>query len=156
MFTEGTSRTIDGGIVIRSRLGAPAKRQGFERKALFPHIEVGLSGWQRAHSQGAGIGAESPHAIRYAPAEVNQHYQRLGIERHLKELVEHKPANVELWLTTVTFTHPRTLRLKEIQYKVDAIRGPQRRILYEASIEVEDKRDNPRITANATPFALSY
>ena len=98
-----------GGIVIHSRLQPGQPRQDLEKK-LFPSIVVGLFGWERAHSQGAGLGAESAAGIRYAPAEVNQHYQRLGIERHLRELVQRKPADVDLWLTTVTTTHARTRR----------------------------------------------
>lgn len=120
---------------------------------MFPGVELGLAGWHRAHSQGAGLGVESPHAIRYAPAEVNQHYQRLGIERHIRDLMGRKPANVDLWLTTVTYTHLRTLRLSEIQYKVTAVRGAEQRTLFEASIEVADARDSPRITVQASPFS---
>jgi hypothetical protein len=138
-----------GGIVITSVLGPAAPRQGYE-KAFFPGIEVGLAGWERAHSQGAGIGAESPYAIRYAPSEVNQAYQRLGIERYLKELFSLKGPNVDLVLTTVTYTHPGTLRLKEIQYRVDARRGGVSRPLFEASIEVADSRHNPKVSVNAT------
>jgi hypothetical protein len=87
---------------------------------------------------------------------VNQHFQRLGIERHLRELLNRKPMDVELWLTTATSTHPRTLRLKEIQYRVDAVRKDQSRRLFEASIQVGDSRLNPRVTVHATPFSTSF
>jgi hypothetical protein len=150
-FIERTFRDALGAIVIQSRLKPGATRQDFE-KQMFPGIQVGLPGWQRAHSQGAGTGFESPNAIRYAPEAVNQEFQRLGIERHLKELFNRKPANVELWLTTVTSTHPRTLRLKEIQYRLDAVSGAESRRLFEASIAVSDSRDNPRVSVQATPF----
>jgi hypothetical protein len=119
---------------------------------VFPGIEVGLSGWERAHSQGAGTGFESPHAIRYAPAEVNQKFQGHGIERYLRQLVKAVPDDVELWLTTATLTHPRTLRLKEIQYRVDAVRKELSRTLFEASIEIEDRRFSPRVKIECTPF----
>jgi hypothetical protein len=151
-FVERTFRDALGATVIVSRLKPAVARQDMERQ-FFPGVQVGLAGWQRAHSQGAGTGFESPHAIRYAPEEVNQQYQRLGIERHVRELLARKPADVELWLTTATSTHPRTLRLKEIQYRLDAVRGPQSRRLFEASIEVSDDRDHPRVTVHATPFA---
>lgn len=137
-----------GGIIIESRLGAPPGRQHYERE-FFPGVEVGLVGWERAHSQGSGTGHESPFAIRYAPAEVNQHFQRLGIERFLRDLFQQKSANVELVLTTVTYAHPGTLRLKEIQYRVTAVRGAQRHALFEAAIEVENKRQQPRVTVHA-------
>ena len=154
-FSERTFKDALGVTVIQSRLQPAPGRQGFE-KQLFPGIEVGLSGWQRSHSQGSGTGFESPNAIRYAPEEVNQQFQRLGIERYLRELVELKPNNTELWLTTATATHPRTLRLKEIQYRVDAVRNGLSRRLFEASIEVADHRLNPRVTVNATPFVKNF
>jgi hypothetical protein len=152
MLAEGATRDCSGGLVIHSKLQPGMPRQDLERK-LYPSIVVGLFGWQRAHSQGPGLGAESQHGIRYAPADVNQHCQRLGIEHHLRELLMLKPADVELWLTTVTSTHARTLRLKEIQYKVQAVRGTTKRRLFEASIDISDSRDRPRITVQATPFA---
>ena len=154
-FSERTFKDAFGATVIQSRLQPAPGRQGFE-KQMFPGIEVGLAGWQRAHSQGSGTGHESPHAIRYAPEEVNQEFQRLGIERYLRELVTLKPADTELWLTTVTSTHPRTLRLKEIQYRVDAVRNGVSRKLFEASIEIADQRLNPRVITHATPFNKSF
>jgi hypothetical protein len=154
-FKEQTYRDAFGAIVIQSRLGPAMVRQGFEKR-LLPGIEVGLPGWQRAHSQGAGTGHESPYAVRYAPAEVNQQFQRLGIERYLRDLTARQPADVELWLTTVTSTHPRSLRLKEIQYRVDAVRNNLSRRLFEASIEVADSRDAPRVTVQAKPYSAQF
>lgn len=154
-FVEKTYRDALGAIVIQSRLRPAVSRQAFETQ-MFPGVEVGLAGWQRAHSQGAGTGSESPHAIRYAPEEVNQQFQRLGIERHLRDCLDGKPADVDLWLTTVTSTHIRTLRLKEIQYRVDAVRNDESRRLFEASIEIADSRFNPRVTVQAPPFVTSF
>ena len=151
-FLERTFRDALGSIVIQSWLRSGASRRNFETQ-FFRGVEVGLPGWQRAHSQGAGTGCESPHASRYAPEAVNQEFQRLGIERYLRELFAEKPADTELWLTTVTATHPRSLRLKEIQYRVDALRNGSSRRLFEASIEVANELLNPRITVQATPFA---
>ena len=154
-LSERTFKDALGATVIQSRLRPAPGRQGFE-KLLFPGIEVGLPGWQRSHSQGSGTGFESPSAIRYAPEEVNQQFQRLGIERYLRELVDLKPNDTDLWLTTVTATHLRTLRLKEIQYRVDAVKNGLSRKLFEASIEVADQRVNPRVTINATPFVKTF
>jgi hypothetical protein len=154
-FAERTFKDALGSTVIQSRLGPAVSRQGFE-KLMFPGIQVGLLGWQRAHSQGGGTGSESPMAIRYAPEEVNQQYQRLGIERYLRDLFALKPADTDLWLTTVTTTHPRTLRLKEIQYRVDAIKGAASRKLFEASIEVADQKIHPRVTVKATPGIKTF
>ena len=144
-FVEGVSRDPLGDIVIRSKVKSPPGRLGFE-KMFWPGVEVGLVGWERAHSQGSITGHESAHGIRYAPKEVNQQFQRLGIERFIQELYTRKAVDVELWLTTVTSTHPRTLRLKEIQYRIDAVRKGQSKALFEASIMVEDRKKMPRIT----------
>lgn len=154
-FIEGTRKDIFGATVIQSRMGTATARQGFERR-LLPGIEVGLAGWQRSHSQGGGTGRESPDAIRYAPEEVNQVLQRLGIERYLRELVSLKPADTELWLTTVTETHPGSLRLKEIQYRVDAVKGAADRLLFEAEIQIANDRIYPRVTVNASPYVKTF
>jgi hypothetical protein len=69
----------------------------------------------------------------------------LGVERFIAELRDNVRPDVELFLTTVTYTHRNTLRLKEIQYKVTAQRRSHSRVLFEASIEVQDARKNPRI-----------
>lgn len=141
-----------GGIVIRSRVGSPKARAGYE-DLYFPGTEVGLKGWQRAHSQGAGTGAESREGIRYAPEEVNQAFQNRGIERFIREMQVNKAPGVQLFLTTVTYTHPGTLRLKEIQYKLEAQRkNGKPSSVFEASIEVEDSRENPRVTISADPI----
>lgn len=149
-FVEGVSRDALGNVVIRSRINAPPGRRGYEKR-FWPGVEVGLLGWERAHSQGNITGHESPHAIRYAPSEVNQHFQRLGIERFVQELFQEKAEDVVLWLTTVTATHPGTLRLREIQYRVDAVRAGRSHALFEASITVEDKKVRPRVTVEARP-----
>ena len=154
-FVEGVSRDVFGSIVIRSKVGAPPGRKDYE-KLLWPGIKVGLEGWERAHSQGNITGHESAQGIRYAPREVNQHFQRLGIEKYIRELFEQKPADIDLWLTTVTSTHPRTLRLKEIQYRVDAVRSSQSRALFEASIMIENKTKHPRITIDAKPRHVNF
>ncbi|MCG7941291.1 MAG: polymorphic toxin type 4 domain-containing protein [Candidatus Thiodiazotropha lotti] len=144
-FIEGTSRDALGDIVIRSKVKSPPGRLGYE-KMYWPGVEVGLQGWERAHSQGNITGHESPHGIRYAPREVNQHFQRLGIEKFIQELYKLKADDVDLWLTTVTSTHTGTLRLKEIQYRVDVVRRGQSKALFEASIEVENKKSFPKIS----------
>lgn len=150
-FAERTFRDALGDLVIQSRLRPAAERNGYEKR-FFTGVQFGLDGWQRAHSQGAGTGQESAEAIRFAPPEVNLAYQNQGIEKFLRKLVADNP-NVELWLTTVTATHPRTLRLKEIQYRVDAVRPGQSRRLFEASIEVSNDTDHPRVSINAKPFS---
>lgn len=143
-------RDAPGGIVIRSRVALPPGRQGFE-KQFFPGVDVDLAGWERAHSQGNITGSESPNGIRYAPTEVNQAFQRLGVEKFIQELFAAKAPDVEFELTTITYTHPGTLGLREIQYRIDALRDGRAEPLFEASIEVENRRQLPRIAIAAAP-----
>lgn len=151
---EKVWRDACGGLVIRAEVKAPPGRAGYE-KQFWPGVEVGLVGWERAHSQGQITGHESAHGIRYAPQEVNQHFQRLGIERFVRDFFSGKPHDVQLMMTTTTYTHPGTLRLKEIQYSLDAVRGGLTKTLFEASIEIENKKTAPQVWINArerTPF----
>jgi hypothetical protein len=151
-FVQGTSRNALGATVIRAPLGAALPRAGFER-VLLPSVQVGLPGWERSHSQGPGTGHESPHGMVYAPPQVNQGLQRLGIERYLRELVRQNPG-VELWLTTETYTHTGSDRLKEIIYRVDAFIGPQHRMLFEAGIRVANRTVNPTVDVDVLPLAI--
>lgn len=133
---RGTAR-----IVIDSWLGPGQARQGFERQ-MASAAEYGLEeieGWERAHSQGAGIGAESAEGIRLAPRVVNQALQNQGIERFMRELEAAKPEGARIHLRTVTKTHPGTLRLSEIDYEI-SVQMPgerSRRTVMRASIEVQ-------------------
>ncbi len=133
-FTTGDPR-----IVIKSWLGPSQARQGLE-KAMVSASNYGISqirGWHRAHSQGAGIGAESGEGIRLAPRSVNLSLQAQGIEKFLRELRDQATsAGKQIHLTTVTQTHARTLRLKSIEYII-SIRGDYgMQTLCEVSIEV--------------------
>ena len=115
-------------------------------------MEVGLEGWQKSHSQGNITGAESDKGIRYAPPEVNQELQRLGIEQHIADINKQKADGVQVLLTTETRSHEGTLRLKSITYKLELSDGngsPTR--IYEAEITVSDNRDNPRVGIDADP-----
>jgi hypothetical protein len=145
-----TSYTHDGALVIKSVIGLSEPRRHTERQ-FFPGVEVGLTGWQRAHSQGAGTGAECAKGIRYAPAEVNQALQNKGIERQIREM--YKTASergITLHQTTETRTHPGTLRLASITYRIDGSKEGQKPIrMLEAEITIENKRDNPRVTVDA-------
>jgi Domain of unknown function (DUF4157)/Bacterial toxin 4 len=126
-------------VVIRSKLGRPMWRRGYEKQyALAAEYALEeIAGWQRAHSQGAGIGAESGAAIRLATKEVNQELQKEGVERTMRGLVEQLQPGDELHLTTVTTTHQGTLRLKDIQYRLFLHRpGSQPRVVFEVGIEL--------------------
>jgi hypothetical protein len=95
-----------------------------------------IRGWQRAHSQSPGLGAESGEAIRLAPEVVNQALQNRGIEgflRNLRDLSE----GARLHLTTVTRAHPGTLRLMDIHYIIEVQKDGRMITLFEAVIEVQ-------------------
>jgi len=134
--------------VIVSDVGAPVGRRGYERQ-LLRGVEVGLAGWERAHSHGQGTGVEVREGILYAPSAVNQELQNQGIEATIRELYVNKPPDVTLRMTTETKAYPGTLRLQSIHYRVTAVRGQSQSIVFEGSIEVSDTRVNPKVSARA-------
>ena len=145
IISESTS--ADGTVLIRSEVGSPVSRRHFERQ-LLRGVLVGLRGWHRAHSQGAGTGAESRLGIFYAPPKVNSELQRHGIEEHIREVFEiANSTGHNLFQVTETRPHPETRRLASITYRLEAQgRDGRAHILYEVEIEVQNKRDNPRIS----------
>lgn len=142
----------DGTTVIRSRVGRSPGRLGTE-DLLPSSVEVNLPGWERAHSQGNITGAESGQGIRYAPKEVNQSLQRLGIERAIRDLYSQVAPGVEVIMTTETRAHPGSLRLAEITYRIDLLKpnGATLRV-YEAAIEVQNTTHAPRCSVSAEPI----
>ena len=71
--------------------------------------------------------------------------QNFGIEQFLRELFQLKATDVELRLHTVTYSDPGTLRLREIQYRIDAVRhgvpqhapgSPQRQFFHAPPIDL--------------------
>ncbi|MFZ1465522.1 MAG: DUF4157 domain-containing protein, partial [Anaerolineae bacterium] len=142
-------RSSEHTTVIRSVVGASTERRGYER-ILLRGVEVNLVGWQRAHSQGAGTGVESPRGILYAPPEVNLKLQNQGVEETIRELYANKPANVTLHLITETTAHPGTNRLKQINYRLEASTpGKVNQIQFEAHISVSNDTQAPKITYGA-------
>lgn len=144
-------RTSEGSIRICNEVGQSTDRKGYE-KMLFPATQVGLEGWHRAHSQGAGLGNEMKEAIRYAPPEVNLKLQNQGIEQHIRDIRDQLHPDAKLLLTTETKAHDGSLRLKSIDYKLEVEMNGEGARLYEASIEVENKRDNPKVTVSAESY----
>jgi hypothetical protein len=146
-----SSRVEDRTTVITSELGPARERRGFERQ-LLPGVEVGREGWERAHSQSAGTGAESRHGILYAPERVNQELQNRGIEKDLRNMQKDCSAQgVRLFLTTETRAHSGSDALKSITYRVDGRAADGRTArLYEAEITVEDKKNDPRIAVSVS------
>jgi hypothetical protein len=138
-----------GERVIKSTLEHGTGKTKFQKR-LFTGVEIGLAGWDRAHSQGIMTGTESPEAIYYAPEEVNRSWMK-RIETFLRDLAAAKPKDESLCLMTVTSPHPLTLRLAEIQYEVTALKaGHSAKTVLIASIKVEDKKVNPIVTTEAS------
>jgi hypothetical protein len=150
MMTPIAIREYYGSLRITSQVGPPPVRARYEN-LLYPSIEVGLLGWERAHSQGAGTGQEHAQGICYTPQGVHQQPQNQGIERLIRELYQEKAEAVELFLTTETKCLPGTRRLKSIICMLEAQRNHQKIRLWEAEITVEDKRVAPRVGISATP-----
>ncbi len=143
-------------IVIKSVVGKPQKRAGYEG-LLLPGVKVGLKGWERAHSQGAGTGSESARGILYAPREVNQELQNKGIEQFIRNLYKEKPSNVEFLFTTETQAHAGTERLASIVYKLEARKDGKKPILVlEAWIDVENKTDKPKVTFGVGEYGIGF
>jgi hypothetical protein len=140
-----------GRVVIISQVGVPpGARFGFEK--LLPRgVEVGRPGWERAHSQGPITGAEAQSGIRLGPAEVNQGFQKCGIERFISDFNDQKAPDVILYLTTVTETHPRTLCLKSIIYRVEAEKpGRRAKIVFEVKLSIP-LDISPKVDIEASP-----
>ncbi len=138
----------EASIAIESRLGSGTGRMDFER-AYFSRGEMGVteyrrSALERAHSQGQGTGFESPYAIPYAPAEVNQVLQNTGIEMYLRFLENNKAAGVGYRLVTETAVYARTRRMQFIRYRIDGELNGKSRPLFSFRINVEDKIQAPR------------
>jgi hypothetical protein len=144
-------RTSEGSMIMCNEVGQATDRKGYE-KMLFPATQVGLDGWHRAHSQGAGLGNEMKEGIRYAPPEVNLKLQNQGIEQHIRDIRDQLHPDAKLLLTTETKAHEGSLRLKSIDYKLEVEMNAERSRIYEASIEVENKRDNPKVTVSAESY----
>ena len=127
----------EAGVVIRSWIGPPQTRARFENEMMSAseYAIDEIVDWERAHSQGAGLGVEAREAIRLAPPLVNQVLQNRGIERFLREMRDLAQGE-RIHLTTVTETHTGTLRLASIHYSVEAVDADGRRTLFDAAIEV--------------------
>ena len=112
----------DPRVVLRAWLGRRSARAGLERfmMSASEYAIAVIQGWQRAHASGAGLRAESGEAIRLAPEFVNQALQNRGIESFLRQLRDRALAEGrQIHVTTVVETHPRTLRLRSIEYEIE-------------------------------------
>ncbi len=129
----------DQRVVIRSWIGQRQRRAGLEREMMSAaeYAAEELAGFQRAHSQGAGLGIESGEGIRLASELVNQVMQRRGIEAFLRGLRDLVEGQERLHLTTETQTHPQILRSSSlIHYVVESPEGGRMITLFEAVIEM--------------------
>lgn len=150
--------------VVESVLGPSSKRKYFER-AYFRRGEMdssyAKSRMELAHAQGQGTGFESFYAIAYAPSDVNQILQNLGIEEFLRILHDNQLRGVTYKLITATTLHPRSLRLKQITYRVEAVFGGEGRTVLTTGIRVEGSVEKPLISlaedlTHVDPEAFSH
>lgn len=67
----------------------------------------------------------------------NQVLKRQGVERAIREQLGELAAGERLHLTTATYTHPGTLRLSRVEYKLEVINeaGGTSEIVFVADIE---------------------
>jgi hypothetical protein len=140
----------DQGIVIESRLGKGTRRRDFET-AYFSRSEMELPGYvksdlERAHSGAPSLGFESPYAIPYAPREVNQVLQNLGIEEALRALERNRARDVYYRIVTHTRMHPTTRRLSLIEYSVVAVQNNKSTRLFSTGIRVEGTLESPLVS----------
>lgn len=133
-------RDATGGQVTRARL-VPGSPLALERQ-LLPGVTIDHQGWERSGGADLGRGA------RYAPRELRQALLRLGLDRFLREAWDALGKGAELVLTTTTHTHPGGSRLRDIRYRIDAVRAGERAALLDASVAIEDRRQSPRVSLN--------
>lgn len=127
----------DGRIVIHAKVAPPQPRLRYEGEN-----RCGLEsrpGFERAHGRGPGTGFESDCGIMYAPKDLNQQEQRLGIERFTQELYRDKPKNADLWMTNEIVPHEGTRNLKSNTYTASYTSkdGKQKSELF--SIQLRDR-----------------
>jgi hypothetical protein len=133
-------RPPERATVIESKLAPGTKRAKYEldlySRSEMERTDYAHSDLERAHAQGAGTGLESKYGISYAPREVNQELQNLGIEEFLRLIETFRPAEVIFQLLTLVKRHPGSRRLAEITYRLDAIYQDQRRFVFSTGIRV--------------------
>ncbi|MCF8243563.1 MAG: DUF4157 domain-containing protein [Saprospiraceae bacterium] len=129
-------------------LGASTARGGAERQIPSPsrvglgQRQLGPDRYERAHGIGPGFGTEVDFVV-YAPRSVNQFLQNQGIESYLREAVG---AGVQARVGVTVTTHPGTMRIKSIIYRVQS---PDGRGTTEIGIHVSGNVRTPRISISA-------
>lgn len=140
----------DGTIWIFSKAGRTSTaRKGYEHMVLPSPGQLGLKEYERAHSQGKITGWESAQGILYAPKELNQEYQRKGIEGFFRAAAQEMDDGINLYIGTETTRHPGTSLLQDITYVMFVGRDgekPQR--IMEVGISVSKNTNNPRISVS--------
>jgi len=136
-------------IWIRSQVGPPQPRLGFERKMLPPKSDLDFADQdlQRLHAQGPGTGFECDIGISFGAKQVNQVWQNHGVERFIRERFAARVPGEELFLTTVVkmrgSEQSDRYRFQRIEYQLDGFRDGQSWTLFSAQI-TEDTIVVPR------------
>jgi hypothetical protein len=110
---------------------------------------TGLPGYERAHLWGPGFGDEAADGIMYAPRDVNQYLQNLGIEGVIRQTARDARARGgRVWVTAKATSHPPGTRglppehpgevLASVEYNVQTqMPGGSRQPEYTVTIDVD-------------------
>lgn len=129
-------RGADGQTIVVSIIAPASPRQGLER-GFFTGSTIGLPGWQRAHSQGAGWGVETAEGMLLAPPNVNLKLQNGGIESYVRQLQQQAMSEgFLLRVTTEVAAHRGTTQMKYAYYRIDKVSNSGIERLFEFSIDV--------------------
>jgi hypothetical protein len=132
----------DCATLIESRLAPGTRRANYEGE-YYSRSEMGRQDYassdlERAHAQGAGTGFEAKFGISYAPREVNQELQNIGIEEFLRTIEINVPSDITFRLLTEIRRHPGSLRLAQVLYRLDAFYKGSGRLVFVTGIRVSN------------------
>ena len=113
--TGRIDKVVNAAKDFASSLGAATKRHW---------NGIVLDGYQRLHAWGHGFGDEARFAITYGSKEFNQAWQNKGIERSLRNVMQHvEGASIELKVRVKTF--PQSTKQIDLPDDVRAVRQGQ-------------------------------
>ena len=128
------------------------KRLGSERQLPSPgRVDIGKASetpHERAHAIGRGFGSEF-HFVVYAPRHVNQILQNRGIEEKIRNAYSKMAPGEKIIIGVHVVTHPGTMRLKSVTYKVMIQKGKRRQTHAEIEIGVSGDVKKPKYSLSA-------
>lgn len=103
---------------------------------------------ERAHAIGRGFGSEFFFVV-YAPRHVNQILQNHGIEEKIRNAYLKVAPGEKIIIGVHVVTHPGTMRLKSITYKVMMQKGKERQTHAEIEIGVSGEVKKPKYSLSS-------